>query len=434
MPLSGPLHVSKSELGQTEKKQGYTGTSGIVLGLQTWLVLRNVLINMTMIRPLLLLLCFCTTGLAQKGHPADMNTLKIGDTAPPFSLKGVDGKIWTLNKFADSKFLVVLFTCNHCPSAQALESRFKAFVETYRPKGVGVVAISPNSPKGLRPDELGYSLYGDSYEDMVNHAREQEFNFPYLYDGDEQLIARAYGCLATPHVFIFDAARTLQYKGRFDNSRYADPKTVKTHDAIDAMDALLAGDPVAVTETRPHGCSTKWAFKADVVAEHAAKLDNSPVSVDVLDIDGMKELLKPNGRFRMVNLWATWCAPCVAEFPELVAISRKFGLRDFEFTSISFDRPATVKRVQGFLEKQGAAPERKLAAALKKEGRTTPHVLFNGDQDELAALLDPKWPGPLPYTVLIDEKGTIVARYSGRIDAHKVTETIINHLGKYFVP
>lgn len=384
---------------------------------------------------LLASLVLLVPALAQKKGPEGLKTLSIGDPAPAFELPGIDGKTYTLKDFAKGKVFVVNFTCNHCPSAQAMEERFKDFVTTFGPKGVEVVAISPNAPVGIRPDELGYSIYGDSFEDMKKHAKEQGFNFPYLYDGDSQSVAKAYGCLATPHIFVFDAERKLRYKGRFDDSRFVDPTTIKSHDAINAVQALLDGKEVAVTQTRPHGCSTKWAFKADLVKAHAEKLDATPVTIEKIDGQGLKKLLAaPNGRFRMVNVWATWCVPCVAEFPELIAISRKFGLRDFEFVTITMDKPNRLERAAEFLSKKGAAPEPKLARALKEEKRATSHFLFTGKTDELAEALDPKFPGPIPYTVLINEEGEIVKRYSGKIDAEQVTRDILDHLGKYYLP
>ncbi len=381
-----------------------------------------------------LTIVFILSALTAFANPPDLKTLSPGDPAPDFNLKGVDGKMYTLAHFARGPVLVVMFNCNHCPTAQAIEQRFIKFVEDYRPKGVEILVISPNSPAGIRPAELGYSAYGDSYGDMVKHAKEQGFNFPYLYDGDTQSVAKAYGCLATPHVFIFDRDRKLQYKGRFDDSRYADAQLVKNHDAINVVDALLAGKPVPVPETRPHGCSTKWAYKADLVKKHAAKQASTPVDLDLVDTTSLGKLLHEHPRFRMVNLWATWCVPCVEEFPDLVAISRKFGMRDFEFMSISRDDPRHRAKAQKFLEAQGAAPEPKLAKVLKAEGRTTTHVLFDGTDEELAKIIDPEWPGPLPYTVLINPQGKVVYRQSNRIDRHAVTQAILKELGRFFQP
>ena len=134
-------------------------------------------------------------------------TLKIGSPAPDFSLPGVDGKTYTLESFKDADILVLVFTCNHCPTAQAYEDRIKQLAADYRDRKVALVAISPNDPLAVRLDELGYSDLSDSFEEMKTRAKDRGYNFPYLYDGENQKVSLAYGPVATPHVFIFDRAR-----------------------------------------------------------------------------------------------------------------------------------------------------------------------------------------------------------------------------------
>jgi thiol-disulfide isomerase/thioredoxin len=114
----------------------------------------------------------------------DYKALEIGAPAPDFNLKGIDGKQYTLKSFAKAKVLAVIFTCNHCPSAQAYEERIKALVSDYKDKDVAIIAINPNDPLALRLDELGYSDLNDSYEEMKIRAKEKQFNFIYLYDGE----------------------------------------------------------------------------------------------------------------------------------------------------------------------------------------------------------------------------------------------------------
>ncbi len=89
-------------------------------------------------------------------------------------------------------------------------------VNDYADASFQLVAISPNAPQAVRIDELGYAVYGDSLEEMKKHAREREFNFPYLYDGETQSVSKAYGAVATPHLFLFDRERILRYVGRID--------------------------------------------------------------------------------------------------------------------------------------------------------------------------------------------------------------------------
>ena len=111
------------------------------------------------------------------------------------------------------------FFGGHCPTAQAYEGRIKRLAADYKDKKVALVVISPNDPQALRLDELGFSDLGDSLEDMKIRAKDHGFSFPYLYDGETQKVSRAYGPVATPHVFVFDRQRKLRFAGRIDNSR-----------------------------------------------------------------------------------------------------------------------------------------------------------------------------------------------------------------------
>ena len=171
----------------------------------------------------------------------DHPTLAIGSKAPPFSLKGVDGKIYTLASFSKYNILVVIFTCNHCPTAQAYEDRIKKLVTDYSPKNVAFAVISGNDPLALRLDEMDFSDLGDSYEEMKIRAKDKQFNFPYLYDGETQKVTRAYGPVATPHVFVFDKERKLRYVGRVDDTEWPH-KEPQTTDARNAIEALLKDD------------------------------------------------------------------------------------------------------------------------------------------------------------------------------------------------
>ena len=119
-------------------------------------------------------------GAAETAFP----TLPLGAAAPDFSLPGVDGRVYTLKNFAESKILVLVFTCNHCPTAQYYEERLKQLAADYKNKGVAVAAVSPNDPKSVRLDELGWTDLGDSLEEMKLRAKERQFNFPYLFDGE----------------------------------------------------------------------------------------------------------------------------------------------------------------------------------------------------------------------------------------------------------
>ncbi|MEN3941636.1 redoxin domain-containing protein [Prosthecobacter sp. SYSU 5D2] len=370
------------------------------------------------------------------GQPEGFQELKTGDAAPDFELVGIDEEMHTLKDYAQADYLMVAFISNHCPSSQAIEARLKKLVKEYKGQGLRVVAINPNDPAALRPDELGYSKYNDSFPEMKRHAREQDFNFPYLYDGETQKTALAYGCLATPHVFLFDKERKLRYQGRFDDSRFADAATVTRADAQEALDALLAGKEVEVPVTLPHGCSTKWISKRSQVTTDQEKWEKGEVHVELIDAKGLAELRKNDtGKVRMFNVWATWCGPCVQEFPELVATSRKFGLRDFEFISISMDDPKTLPDVKAFLEKHNAIVPAKLKASHKKEGRAGNAYVFNdASSDTLIQALDPEWPGPIPHTLVVAPGGEVIFRHNGIVDGDELRAKILEHMGRFYAP
>lgn len=173
--------------------------------------------------------------------------IALGTKAPPFRLPGTDDRTYDLDSFRDARALVVVFTCNHCPYAKAYETRFVDLVNDYRERGVALVAINPNDDRS-HPD--------DSFDNMKARAKERGFNFPYLRD-DTQEIARAYGAVCTPDIFVFDDERALRYAGRVDDS-WRDPSGVKRTDLRDALDAILAKRAIDFAVTPAMGCSIKW--------------------------------------------------------------------------------------------------------------------------------------------------------------------------------
>lgn len=359
-------------------------------------------------------------------------TLAIGASAPDFALPGIDGKTHRLEDYADAKVLAVLFTCNHCPTAQAYEERVNKLVADYRDKGVALVAISPNSPEAVRLDEQGYAIVGDSLEDMKTHARVYGFTYPYLYDGETQEVSTAFGVVATPHLFLFDEDRKLRYHGRIDDDEGGD--NITSHDARNAIDALLAGEEVPVKETRVFGCSTKWAEKSDGAAKADAAWAERPVSLEKADAETLGRLARnETEKLRLINIWATWCGPCVSEFPELVKINRIYKGRGFELVTISVDEPDQEDKVLDFLKSQHAAFSEPIAPTLEKEGRRTNNYLFSGsDKDALAEAVDPEWRGAFPHTILVAPGGKVLFRQSGEIDPLAVRQAIVGHLGRTY--
>ncbi len=378
----------------------------------------------------------CSLYAIAADQPPGFQKLAIGDSAPDFKLPGIDGRDWRLSDFQQAKVLIVYFTSNHCPVCHAQDPRLLTLLEELAGQSVAVVAINPNSGDGLRLDELGYSKYDDSFEDMKLYAKDEGFSFPYLYDGETQSVAKQYGCLATPHVFVFDAARRLQYQGWLDDSRFPDPATVKRQDARVAIVALLDDKPVPVAETKPFGCSTKWLEKKAAVSVDDQNWERAEITLDDINAAGVAALVN-NGtdKYRLFNVWSTTCAPCVTEFPGLIRLSRRMGLRNFELITLSTDLPKDRERVSKFLDAQRAALPAKLRPSLNHEGRRSNNYLYTeASMDALIQALDPQWEGPQPHTVLVAPGGEIVFRHNGMIEEHDLLDALLKVMTTGYQP
>jgi thiol-disulfide isomerase/thioredoxin len=348
----------------------------------------------------------------------EIKTLEIGASAPAFSLPGVDGKTYTLESFKESKILMIVFMANHCPTAQAYEDRILQLYQEFFPRGVEIVLVSSNDPMALCLEEIGYSELGDSFDEMKIRARDKNFPMPYLYDGDRQEMAKAYGPTTTPHVFVFDNQRRLRFCGRIDEMENPYEKATQ-HDTRNAVMALLDGRPVPVEKTKTFGCSIKWSSKSEWRHKLDEDWSKKPVEVLETDINGIKVLLaNKTEKYRLINLWATWCGPCVIEFPEFVTMQRMYGARDFEFISICTDGLKKKEKVLDFLKNKGAATKNYLYAA--------------EDKYQLIESVDKNWSGAIPYTLLIAPGGEIVYTHEGIIDPLEVKREIIKKIGRFF--
>ncbi len=351
----------------------------------------------------------CAAALAET-HIA---TLSSGSAMPPFELAGVDGQLHRSSDWATSKVLVVVFTCDHCPTAQLYEGRIKALAAEYAPKQVTLVAIQPNNPKAIRLDELGYTDVSDSFREMKTRAEYRHFDFPYLFDGDTQTVSKAFGPAATPHIFVFDSARRLRYDGRIDDS--VRENLVKRHDAREAIEAVLAGRPVAVPHTPSVGCSTKWAYKEEGSNAEEEHFEQEPVSVTEVNSAGLKTLAEnAGGKVTLVNFWATWCGPCIDEMPDLVKIWHMYRRRPFDLVTVSVNYPDEQKGVLAALQKQHAANR---------------NLLF-GSTDSYALMhtFDPDWNSAVPFTVLLGPDGKVIWKYQGELDMLALKRRILANL------
>ena len=356
-----------------------------------------------------LALCVVVALAACRADPRPQ--LAAGARAPDFALPGVDGRTHTLAEYAASPVLAVVFTCNHCPAAQLYEQRIQDLFDDYRHRGVAVVAINPNHAASVRAADLAYSDVGDSLADMKTRVAYRHLEYPYLYDGEAQTTARAFGVTAMPEVFVFDRDRRLRYSGRIDDN--PDEARVQAREARAAIDALLAGRTVPVARRDASGCAPIWSGERDATA-------SAPAAAEAVDLEmAGPEVLKQvraNGtdKLLLVNFWATWCGPCAVEFPDLVATHRMYRTRPFAFVSISENQPEEKALVLAFLKRHQASNRNLLFA--------TP------DTYGLQTAFDPQMPGAVPFTAVIAPNGDVVYQELGSLDILKMRRAILANL------
>jgi hypothetical protein len=297
--------------------------------------------------------------------------------------------------------LVILFTSNHCPTAQLYEGRFKQIVADYSARGVAFVAINPNHPDAVRLDEMAWTDLDDTFEAMKIRAQDRGFTFPYLDDGETQAVSERFGAIATPHIFIFDQDRKLRFQGRIDDSERE--ALVKHRDAREALDAVLAGREPAVTQTKVFGCSIKWRDKAEDNHRWLAKVAKEPVTLSPVDPASIRRLREntAGNKVVMVTAWSTSSEHAHSQLDELVKNNLRFRARDLESVTIAVE-PDTARTA--------------LLERLQQHRASMRNLIFQADKSALGQALDPDWNGELPHTLLIAPGGKVLYRQTGAID------------------
>lgn len=171
----------------------------------------------------------------------------IGSLIIPFSLKGTDEKFYSPDDFTDKEILIIMFICNHCPYVKAITDRIVNFQKKYVDSGLQIIGINSND-SGQYPE--------DSFENMINFAKDRRFNFPYLWD-ETQNTAREYDAVCTPDIYLFDKNRILKYRGRLDDN-WKDESSVNSRDLERAAELILSGKEINFNQIPSMGCSIKW--------------------------------------------------------------------------------------------------------------------------------------------------------------------------------
>lgn len=336
----------------------------------------------------------------------------IGVPAPEFELKDLSGQPHAL-KSSRGKLTVVAFISARCPISNAYKDRIKAIAEDYAKQGVAFLAINASAD--------------ESVDEVRAHAEANNFNFTILKD-EGNVVADAYAAERTPKVYVIDAESVLRYQGRIDNSQ--NPRLVKRHDLREALDELLAGKAVSIPSTQALGCiiqrdgrtgdlaqskTPRPAVSKPVATKPAAKTTakaSATPKVTLLKPAAFAQLIKQSkGKVLIVNFWATWCGPCVAEFPELVKLDQAYRDKGVRLVGVTADDVTDLKtKVIPFLREQKAGYENFLQDT--------------DDPQEMVDVVMKDWPGVLPATFVYDKTGKLVWHRFGIIDRDLLTAEI----------
>ena len=342
------------------------------------------------------------------------SALSIGASAPAFSLPGIDGKVHKLADYNSAKVFAVAFLCNHCTESQLYESRLQKLADDYRDKGLALIAIEADNPVAVPTEDLAYTDAGDSLADMKERATYQRLTFPYLYDGEAQAATKLYGATLAPQIFIFDQSRKLRYQGRIDDN--TQQSQAKTYYAKDAIEALLTGTPIATASVPPTCCALHSNATAATIKLEKGRQEAEPVIIRLAGVEELKKLrANEAGKMLLVNFYATWCGPCVSEFPDIVATARMYHSRGLQLTTVSSNEPAEQADVLKFLQKMHASP-------------TTNLLFATTDTYALQAAFDPNMGAGVPFTVLIAPNGDILYQEVGALDMMKLRRAILANL------
>jgi thiol-disulfide isomerase/thioredoxin len=185
---------------------------------------------------------------------------------------------------------------------------------------------------------------------------------------------------------------------------------------------MVEGKIPAVQETKTFGCSTKWGWKIEYNEKSEKEWNDKPVTLKELDVNGVKALVanSDSKKLRLINVWASWCGPCMREYPDFIVLQRMYGARDFEFVSVAADDLAKREKVNSFLQEKHSA---------------VPNYLFaNEDKYALIEAIDKNWNGALPYTLLVEPGGKVVWSHQGDVDFYALKKVIVENpmIGRYF--
>jgi peroxiredoxin len=322
------------------------------------------------------------------GRPAPIPPT-VGQPAPDFTLADLSGKTHSLKDYR-GKGVVVSFISARCPISNAYKDRIRAIADEYEKRGVAFLGVNSSAD--------------ESIEEARAYAAKNNLDFTILKD-EGNVVADAYAAERTPKVYLIDGEGVLRYQGRIDNSQ--NPRLVKRDDLREALNEMLSGKPVSVAETKALGCLIKRVQDAKAAPAMppaktaAAQAEPKVGTLKPADFPKFKDSAK--GKVLVLNFWATWCGPCVAEFPELVALDAKYRDKGMKLVGITTDDAEDVQpKVIPFIKKH--------------------HVKFDivrqdtDDPEEMMNQITKDWNGVIPVTFVYDKQGNLAYTRFGIID------------------
>ncbi|MFN7826900.1 MAG: redoxin domain-containing protein [Acidobacteriota bacterium] len=324
-------------------------------------------------------------------------SLPIGAPAPAFALRDLDGQVHALGDYR-GRTLILTFLSAHCPISRAYHERLRALASDLG-KDPATIMLGINSSAD------------ESIEEIRLDAARNGLTFPILRDAAGE-IADSFGAVRTPDVYLIDAEGRLRYRGRIDSAHR--PRRDMRHDLREALAELRAGNVITTPETVAMGCPIVRTSSAPAPApEQGAKPSTSPAVKLLKPRDYWKMVGSSPGKVVVVNFWATWCGPCVAELPELIKISEMMKSRGVRFVGVSADEQLDLEStVVPFLA-----------------ARKVPYEQFlqqTDDPQEMIDVVDKDWPGTLPATFIYNKRGKLAFHRLGIIDR----ETLITEIEK----
>ncbi|MCI0523908.1 MAG: redoxin domain-containing protein [Acidobacteria bacterium] len=333
--------------------------------------------------------------ISLKGGPVPSLPV-VGQPAPDFTLADLNDQSHSLKDYR-GKTVVVSFISARCPISNAYKDRIRAVADEYGKRGVAFLGVNSNSDESL--------------EEMRAYAAKNNLTFTILKDPGN-VVADEYAAERTPKVYVIDGEGVLRYQGRIDNSQNL--RMVKRNDLREALNEMLSGKPVSVAETKALGCLIKRVQDISVVpakAPPAQPKSADPIVAALKPADFAKFKDSAKGKVLVINFWATWCGPCIAEFPEFVALDAKYRDKGVKFVGITADDPADVQpKVIPFIKKQKVAFDIVLQDT--------------DDPQEMIDQINKDWPGVLPATFVYDKQGNLAYSRFGIIDRNLLVAEI----------